>query len=123
MSKDSLSEYAKISGTKNGKESVKLKRGVHALSKEELAKFSKLSSGGSVMSLKARKSWEESLTKLKLPLDFKPSVEEAEKLKLLRYFGRICDKHPESEGERYFSNKICITCCNNRSRKKKQNAT
>lgn len=36
--------------------------------------------------------------------------QEAIKRKENRYNGKICNKHPELEGERYLSSSVCVAC-------------
>jgi hypothetical protein len=32
------------------------------------------------------------------------------------YFGSVCDKHPDSKGERYTANRTCLFCCKEQSK-------
>ncbi len=57
------------------------------------------------------------LIELNLPIEFKPTIEEAKNFGLNRFYGRVCDKHPELGGKRLLSNKNCYTCHSERRNK------
>lgn len=67
----------------------------------------------------AQKRWEQSLIDAGLPAYYRPSKTEAQQKKLKRFWGAICQRHPELEGRRLTSNSHCHACSSESRLRKK----
>lgn len=125
----------RISGKKTGVVNGKL-NGKRSHESGDLLKASRLGSAKGGAATKEKQSYlkaieasneshankrNEKLVAAGFYVGYKPSMAEARQHKLTRFYGNVCEVHPESEGERFTSSNKCVACHRERLQRYKEN--
>lgn len=129
---------SKRAGKVSGQLAVKQKTGIHAMTNEELLESRQRggrtasvqrtpeqrqaasTAGSEALKQKAQAQYKAALLKVGLTADSKPTRQVAKHLGLNKYYGSVCEKHPELEGLRYTrAVSPCVDCVKERTQKRR----